>query len=70
MNNIGQTELDSKLRQKVSKEDFQCAAKGVIPLNVKSSKKWALHNLHSWCLLHFTFSCADYGVPTLSKTLI
>ena len=70
MTNIGKTELDSKLWQKVSKEDSQCAAKGVIPLNIKSSKEWALRNLHSWCVLYFPSSCADYGVPTLSKTLI
>ena len=28
-----------------SEEDFRCAAKGVIPLNIKSLNEWALQNL-------------------------
>ena len=31
-----------------SEEDFRCAAKGVIPLNTKSSNEWALRNLRNW----------------------
>ena len=54
-------------QEKASKEDFQCAAKGVIPLNMKSSNEWALCNRYNWRLLHSPSSCADCRVPTRLK---
>ena len=36
----------SNLGSLTSEEEFQCAAKGAIPLNSKSSNEWALRNLH------------------------